>query len=169
MRARVWLGGMGCVASLLGILLWSSNVPAEQTAPGSAGAPAAKGEGTPSATPDSEALAREVQEKILGRWQMVGQGDVLEFSAEGTFRGVSEHAEMTGRYRITRQGELSIAWGLPLYRGKRTPETKQAATPGATPQGKPLVEFRRKVRFEQNELILEDPDTGDSFRYRRLQ
>lgn len=118
----------------------------------------------------SAKVAEKVRKRLVGRWELVGERDVLEFRSDGTFSGQSAHAQINGRYEITPFGELLIDLGLPLYTGKPktgvTPGTGQEAT--ATP-ARLTAKIRRQVRFEKDTLILKDQQTGDSFRYRRVR
>lgn len=163
MRSRWPVVAVALIATLgMRALVWAGESGSESTGQGT---PAPAGSPSPAPSePASAARAREVREKIVGRWQMVGQGDVIEFRADGTFSGSSEHAQLSGKYQITPEGDLSIAWGLPLKPYKKPAEKEGNGQ--ATETGP--FEIRRTVRFEQEELVLTDPATGDSFRYRRL-
>lgn len=111
----------------------------------------------------------KLRKRLAGRWQLVGQNDVLEFRQDGTFSGQSEHAQISGRYEITPSGELLIDLGLPLYTGKpKTPATPSSGEGASATPARVTAKIRRQVRFEKDTLVLEDKESGDVFRYRRV-
>lgn len=127
---------------------------------------------SPAARIEGQAPAKgteKLRKRLAGRWQLVGQNDVLEFRQDGTFSGQSEHAQISGRYEITPSGELLIDLGLPLYTGKpKTPATPSSGEGASATPARVTAKIRRQVRFEKDTLVLEDKESGDVFRYRRL-
>lgn len=112
------------------------------------------------------ALQRKIQKGLVGRWRLEDSEDELDFRRDGVFVGKTHAVEMTTRWEVTPDGQLAIEFGLPIAR-KAAPSTPGAA-PAATPTV-PATKILREVRFKKGTLILRDPATGQTYRYRRLR
>lgn len=111
-------------------------------------------------------VQQRIEKSLLGRWQLEDSEDVLEFRSDGVFVGKTHAVEMTTRWEVTPEGKLAIEFGLPIARkpvpATTTPEPR-AAAPTVT------TKIVREVRFEKEMLILRDPVSGQTYRYRRLR
>lgn len=124
-------------------------------------------EGSPAATPKLTAKQRKVLKALIGRWKIEDGEDELEFRPDGSFVGKSHTVEMTAKYEVTPEGKLVIDLGLPVPRKVVSPVPGNEGT-AATPTPRTL-RVVREVRFDGKKLVLQDPDSKQTFRYTRLR
>ncbi len=164
---RHWIGyrWVASLALLAVVLLGTERGATAEDVKSRGESPPEKSSAKVAATPKLSATQKKVQKAILGRWKLEDSEDELEFRPDGVFVGKSHAVEMTTKYEITPDGKLSLDFALPVARKVPTPGT--AGTPAAAPTPH-TTKIVREVRFEGKVLVLRDPQTGQTFRYRRL-
>src|SRR5262245_52118203 len=91
------------------------------------------------------------QEAVVGKWQVLGGVDTVEFSTDGSVTFVTQGRAVTGKYTFERESVLKMAWDSPI----------------------PMEGFQQQgayqhVKVSADELITNDP-AGTSRKYKRVK